>query len=62
MERERKVNVDSLASEQIETAAETLGKRVNKILEDAKAEADKILGIYGLQLDLGYEIKSKGTE
>lgn len=62
MQRERKVNVEKLSEEQLDPTAVVVGQKVNDILIAAKAEADKILAIYGLQLDLYHEIKSNSKQ
>jgi hypothetical protein len=62
IDRERKANLETMDPAQVDSTAVEMGKRITKILEEAKAEADRMLSIYGLQLDLGYEIKSKGQK
>jgi hypothetical protein len=50
-----------MTPEAIENLADQAGKKINDILMRAKRDCDKLLNNMGLQLDLGYELKSKGN-
>lgn len=58
MSRERKVDISAMSVEQVDLIAQNLGVKVNEILLKAKDEAEKYLKVYGLTLDLCYNIQS----
>jgi hypothetical protein len=58
MSRERKVDISAMSVEQVDLIAQNLGVKVNEILQKAKDEAEKYLKVYGLTLDLSYNIQS----
>jgi len=58
MSRERKVDISAMSVEQVDLIAQNLGVKVNEILLKAKDEAEKYLKVYGLALDLSYNIQS----
>ena len=55
--RKRKINLNSLSKEQVDSLSSDLGKEVAKIMDKANKECNKMLNIYGLQSQIGYEIK-----
>lgn len=56
-QRQRKVDVKKLTSEQVEKLQEQIGKELSKIFDEAGSKANQLLNIYGLQVQIGYEIK-----
>ena len=55
MERVRKVDVNSLRSEDIENLSTQISDKVNEILSTvnkATAEANKLLNIYGMHINI----------
>ncbi len=62
MERIRKVNVESLSSEQLKQIEETLSKKVIEITDKAVAEANKYLNVYGFEAVMAIQFKELETE
>lgn len=58
-DRIRKVDINKLSQEAINRLQDDLGKKIGKILDEAKLEADSLLNIYGCEIELGYEVKEK---
>jgi len=56
IDRKRQVDLNKLSDETLDSVAEQIGKKVNEILNKAYKECDEILKIYGLKLNIGYEI------
>ncbi len=54
------VDVNEMNDEELNEVMEKVGKETNDILLKAKEDVDKILGEYGLCIELGFEIKLKG--
>lgn len=55
-ERERKVDVNKLTVEQADQLSMQIGKEISKIMDEANTNCNKLLGIYGLQTKISYEI------
>ncbi len=55
-ERERKVDIKKLSVEQADKLSMQIGKEISKIMDEANIKCNKLLGIYGLQTKIGYEI------
>ena len=55
-DRVRKIDVDKLTIEQAEKLSEQIGKEISKIMDDANSSCNKLLGVYGLQTKISYEI------
>lgn len=62
MTTKRKTNLEAMSPEAIDSLAEQAGVKINEILQKAKRDCDKLLSKMGLELDLGYELKSKGDD
>lgn len=59
IDREKNFNLDSLSSEQQEILEKKLGKKLSTILDKAAQEANKMLNIYGVEVQIAYKIKEK---
>lgn len=59
---DRKVNIEAMGDESLDSLAEQAGVKITGVLQTAKDECDKILSRYGLELSLSYEILLKGTK
>ena len=55
-DRIRKVDVNTLPIEQVEDISKQLGETVNTRLHSVKTELDQILKIYGLKIDINFQI------
>ena len=55
--RVRKVDVKNLPIEQIEDISKQLSDKIDSRLISVKAELDQILKIYGLKIEVGFEVK-----
>lgn len=51
-----------MSPEALDNLAAQAGAKINEILQKAKRDCDKLLSKMGLELDLGYELKSKGDD
>lgn len=58
-DRIRKVNVETMSTEQADSLSTQLGSEIDKKLVAVKNELNKMLGVYGLELELGFQIKQK---
>jgi hypothetical protein len=58
----RKANLEAMSPEALDNLAAQAGAKINEILQKAKRDCDKLLSKMGLELDLGYELKSKGDD
>jgi len=62
MATKRKANLEAMSPEAVDNLAEQAGIKINEILQKAKRDCDKLLSKMGLELDLGYELKSKSED
>jgi len=62
MATKRKANLEAMSPEALDNLAAQAGTKINEILQKAKRDCDKLLSKMGLELDLGYELKSKGED
>jgi len=56
MERQRSVDVEALTEEQLENIQKALGVKMNEIIAEAKAKANKYLNVYGLEAHMQFEL------
>lgn len=56
-QRERKVDVEKLSIEQADILSQQIGKEIARIMDEANIKCNQILNIYGLQTQIGYQIK-----
>lgn len=65
-DRERKVDVKALSSEQADQLSEQIGTKVREICDEAAGRINSILAIYGmsakLQIAIGAEKKKAGRK
>lgn len=59
IDRERKVDLAVLSEDQISSLETKLSDKLLKILENAGIEANKILNVYGLEVQIAYSLKDK---
>lgn len=57
--RQRKVDINALDVDQLMVLSAAIGREVAKIMAEAKAKAQAVLDVYGMQLVLKYGIESK---
>lgn len=56
MERVRKVDVEKLPPEQIESISQQIGQAINDIVAKSAADIDRIASIYGLKAKFHLEL------
>ncbi len=59
IKRKRNVSIDNLTESQLEKLSVDLGKKIAKMYDDVAKEANKLLDIYGMEVELSYNIKPK---
>jgi hypothetical protein len=55
--RERKVNLESMGREQLENLEKQMAKKLEDILSKAANEANGLLNIYGIKIKIAYELQ-----
>ena len=55
--RERKVNLESMSKEQLENLEIQMAKKLEDILSKAANEANGLLNIYGIKIKIAYELQ-----
>jgi len=58
-ERVRKIDVERLSEEQLETLEDQLQEKTSKIINDTSDRINKYLDVYGLEIKIGFGIKPK---
>lgn len=58
-ESKKTIDVNKLTAQQADAISEQLGKEIAKIMDEANEKCDKLLGVYGLQTRIGYDIIKK---
>ena len=61
-DRIRKVDIESKTPEEIDALGVQLGDKTKEIIDDAVNSANKLLGIYGLEVMAAFKIAPKGTK
>jgi hypothetical protein len=61
-DRERKVDVNKLSIEQADALSVQIGKEISKIMDEANLKCNQLLGIYGLETQIGYKITKIGAK
>lgn len=56
IDRKREVNVEKMDAEQVTNLSQQIGEKISKILNQAVADANQFLSIYGLTIKVGYEM------
>jgi len=59
MKKNNKVNVNEMSEEELSKTIDTVSEKINSILLKDKQKINKMLNLYGLEIDLGFEIKQK---
>lgn len=54
--RKRKIDANKLSPEQADNLGVQIGQEIAKIMDEANLKCNEILGIYGLQTRIGYDI------
>jgi len=62
MSRERKVDIEKLADENLQEISDRIGEKVRTIVDNAVEEVNKILAIYGMEAKMEIAITEKKTE
>ena len=57
--RQRQVDVESMSDEQIDNLRKTLSPKLNEIIKEALAKADRYLDVYGMKANMQFEITIK---
>jgi len=56
--RERKINIENMAPEQIDELSKRLGDKIREICDKAVEESNKLLNIYGMNAKMMVTIES----
>lgn len=59
--RERNIDLNSLSEERIEELSKQIGDRVREICDKAVEDANRILGVYGMEAKMQFAIDKKGA-
>jgi hypothetical protein len=54
------IDVESMTEQELNEVMEKVSQQTNEILIKTKEDLNEILGVYGLCIELGFEIKLKG--
>ncbi len=54
--RKRSVDLKKLSAEQADSLGKQVGDEIAKIMDEANNQCNKMLNIYGLQTQIGYQI------
>jgi len=57
--RKRTIDVEKMSPEQAQRTADQLSGEINKIMKNAYDESNKLLNIFGMKLEYGFEIMAK---
>ncbi len=57
--RERKMDVEKLNLEQVDTLSEQIGEKLRAIVDEACAQANKICNIYGMEAKMMFALEPK---
>ena len=60
--RERKVDVESMTDKQVKELEAQISERLRKIIDDACDKANRILHVYGLEAQMQFALKRKDEE
>lgn len=60
MERTRKIDIESVSEEQFLQIEQMLRKKIKEKVEQAVADMNKYLNVYGLEVVLGVQIVKQG--
>lgn len=58
-QRKREVDVEKMGVEQVDQLSQKLGDKVSEILNKTCEECNRLLNIYGLEIEVNYNIKEK---
>lgn len=58
-ERKRNVDIQKIEDENLEDLSNKIGLKVNKMIDDAIAEVNKLLGVYGMEAKMEVVIQEK---
>jgi len=62
IDRPKKIDLEKMAIETLDETSKQLGNKINLILKNALKESNAILNIYGLKLEMGWEIKPVSSD
>ena len=62
IDRKKKVDLEKMTIETLDETSKQLGNKVNLILMEALEKSNAILNIYGLKLEMGWEITPISTD
>lgn len=62
MSRKRSVNVSEMTTEQVDGLSEQIGVKITAKLKKPLEDIQKFLDVYGLELELGYNVKIKESQ
>lgn len=57
IERERSINVEKFDNDQLDLLQKQLSVKLTHILENASTEANRLLNIYGMEVQIAYKLK-----
>lgn len=61
-ERRRKVDLDSMSTEQVELLGLEIGKKLGEICSDAQEKVNKIAKTYGIKAVVGIQFRDPTTD
>ncbi len=59
IKRKRSVSIDNLTEDQLEKLSVDIGKKIANMYDDVAKEANRLLDVYGMEVELSYNIKPK---